>query len=228
VPDAASVPLAVAVARCRDGSRCLPRHRCSGTSATDSTGNGNTGTLQSTAGWAATGKNGAHALSLTGASNSFVDIPTAVIDTSQSYSVSAWVKLNSITGTFQTVASIDGTAISPFYLQLSAAGTFNFTVSDSDSTGSATILVTGGAPVVGTWYHLVGVHDNVANTVTFYLNGVSQGSTAFNAPWKAAGHTTIGRAKWDGNPVDFVNGTIDEVHFYSRLLTQAELTALAS
>ena len=36
----------------------------------------------------------------------------------------------------------------------------------------------------------------------------------------------IGRAKFGGNPVDFLDGTVDQVHLYDRALTDAEVRTL--
>jgi hypothetical protein len=196
----------------------------SGTSAVDSSGNANTGTLQATAGWTA-GKVGANALNLTGATTSWVDVANPVIDSSQSYSVSAWVKLNTLTG-FQTFASIDGTSISPFYLQLSG-GVFDFAQRGNDTTSAPLAQVNGLAPTIGVWYNVVGVYDKSAGTIQLYVNGVSQGTVAAATTWKATGHTTIGRAKWNGAGVDYVNGAIDEVHFYDKAITGVDAAHLA-
>ena len=195
----------------------------SGTSAVDSSGNSNTGTLQATAGWTP-GKVGASALNLTGATTSWVDVASPVIDSSQSYTVATWVKLNSLTG-FQTFASIDGTSISPFYLQLSG-GVFDFGQRGSDNTVATLAQVNGPAPTVGVWYHVAGVYDKTANTISLYVNGVLQGSTTATTAWKATGHATIGRAKWNGAGTDYVNGALDDVRFFDRVLTGAELADL--
>ncbi len=197
----------------------------SGTTAADSSGNANTGTLQAGAGWTA-GRVGPFALNLTGAANSFVAVTPPVIDSSQSYSVAAWVRVNNLTG-FQTIAGIDGAAISPFYLQLQD-GVLQFTVRGSDSTVSTSTTVTGGTATPGDWTHLVAVHDNVADTISIYRDGTLQSSTAFASPWQATGNFVIGRAKWDGTPVDFLNGAVDEVHIYDRALTAAEAANLAA
>jgi hypothetical protein len=202
-----------------------PFEEGTGTTSADATNDHNTATLQAGASWTA-GEVGSYAVSLTGGSTSYVDVPTTAVDTSGSYSVAAWVKLNSLTGN-QTFASIDGTAISPFYLQLEG-GVFAFTTRSADSTGSTATLATGLAPSTGTWYHLVGVYDNSAHTISLYVNGVLQNTVAFSSPWKAAGHTAIGRAKWNGGNVDFVNGAIDDVRMYSTALTKQEAIALAT
>ncbi|WP_232247667.1 LamG-like jellyroll fold domain-containing protein [Kitasatospora azatica] len=202
-----------------------PLDENTGTATADISGDSNNGTLQAGASWT-TGKVGTSAVNLTGASNSWVDVPTTAVDTSGSYSVSAWVKPNSLTGN-QTYASTDGSSISPFYLQLTG-GKFAFTTRSSDSTGSTATQVLGLAPTTGTWYQLTGVYDNSAHTIALYVNGALQGSTAFSSPWKANGHTTIGRAKWNGGNVDFVNGAIDDVRMVPRALNSHEAYALGT
>jgi hypothetical protein len=196
-----------------------------GTSAPDSSGNGNTATLQAGASWA-TGKVGPYALNLSGATNSYATAPGPVVDTSQSYSVSAWVKPSSLSG-IRTFVSMDGNAISPFYLQMNN-GQFQLTTRSSDATASVATTVLGSTAVVGTWYHVAGVYDDVAHTITLYVNGVSQGSAAFTLPWKANGATTVGRAKWNGGNVDFYSGAIDDVRLEGRALSPGEIAALAT
>lgn len=195
-----------------------------GTSAPDSSGNTNHATLAAGASWT-TGKVGPYAVNLTGATNSFVTAPAPVVDTSRSYSVSAWVKPSNLTG-HRTVASMDGSSISPFYLQM-LNGQFLFTTRSNDSTGSVATTLAGSTAVAGTWYHVAGVHDAVARTITLYVNGVAQGSTAFSSPWKADGATAVGRAKWGGANVDFFGGAIDDVRLEGRVLSAGEISALA-
>ncbi|MEO7124217.1 MAG: LamG domain-containing protein, partial [Lacisediminihabitans sp.] len=196
-----------------------------GTRVPDINNHSNTGTLQAGASWT-TGKIGPYAAALSGASNSYVDIPTTDLNTSSSYSVSAWVKLNSVAGN-QTFASIDGTNISPFYLQLEG-GALAFTARNSDSTGSTATIVTGPTAVAGTWYQLIGVYNATAGTVSLYVNGVRAGSAPFTAGWAATGHTEIGRAKWAGKSVDFVNGAIDDVRFIPSAITENQAFALGT
>ena len=196
-----------------------------GTTVSDTSGHLNNGTLQSGAGWT-TGQMGSGALALNGASNSWVDVPTTAIDTSASYTVSAWVQPSNLSGN-QTYASIDGTNISPFYLQLSA-GKLTLTERSSDSTSASYTQVIGPTAVAGTWYQLIGVYDATAGTIKLYVNGVLQGTSAYTSGWKATGHTTIGRAKWNGSNVDFVSGNIDDVQMIPRALTDKEAFAIGT
>ncbi len=197
----------------------------SGTSAADTSGNLNTATLQGAAGWTL-GKTGhSNALNLTGGT-SFATTQFRVAETSESHTMTAWVRLSSLTG-FQTFASIDGTAISPFYLQ-AQNGVFYFSQRTSDSTAAGLVSVAGSTAVVGTWYHVAGVYDKQAGTIQLYVNGVSQGTAVAGTSWSALGSTVIGAAKWNGARVDYVSGSIDDAHFYGRVLTGAEIAALAA
>jgi len=197
----------------------------SGTTAVDYSGKTNTGTLQAGAGWT-TGKVGTGALSVNGTSTGWVDVGGPVINTSQSYTVGAWVKLNNVTG-YQSLVGIDGALASPFYLQTDGStGQFRFSLTNGDTSAPGFSNIYGVTPVAGTWYHLVGVYDKTANTMTFYVNGASQGSMTAPTTWAATGHTAIGRAQYNGTKTDFVNGAIDDVRFYSRALSAAEVAAL--
>ncbi|MEU4290983.1 LamG-like jellyroll fold domain-containing protein [Kribbella sp. NPDC026596] len=42
----------------------------------------------------------------------------------------------------------------------------------------------------------------------------------------STGNTVIGRAKFGGNQVDILDGTVDQVHVYDRALTAAEVRTL--
>jgi hypothetical protein len=198
-----------------------------GGTAADSSGNLNSLTLQAGAGWT-TGRVGPFALNLTGATNSFAATTGSqrVVETNDNLTVAGWVRLNTLTG-HQTIAAIDGTAISPFYLQ-SANGVLTFAQRTSDSTSAGLVQVTGPTAVVGTWYHLAGVYNKQANTIQLYVNGVSQGTATAGTSWTAFGPTIVGAAKWNGARVDFLNGAVDEVRFYGRVLSGSEISTLAA
>jgi hypothetical protein len=71
--------------------------------------------------------------------------------------------------------------------------------------------------------------DSSANTISLYVNGVLQGTASYSTPWTGVlGTTAIGAGEWALSPVDFVNGTIDDVHLYNRTLTSAQISTLAS
>ncbi|MFJ9909606.1 LamG domain-containing protein [Streptomyces sp. NPDC101152] len=143
----------------------------SGTTAADSSGAGHDATLGSGADWTS-GQVGSGAVTVNGTASGSVDVPSPVVDTSGSFTVSAWVKLNKVSG-YQTVVSADGTNISGYYLQLNGTtGKGTFTRRASDSTSAAEVRTDSKAvPAANTWYHLVGVDDGTAGTLTLYVDG---------------------------------------------------------
>ena len=105
-------------------------------------------------------------------------------------------------------------------------GTFSFARLPSDADGTATVVASPTLPVAGTWYHLVGVDDATAGTLTLYVDGQSMGSMAYTGGWTATGNTLIGQGFYSGGPVDFVDGSIDDVEIFSSALSAAQVVAL--
>ena len=194
----------------------------SGLVAVDSVGSNN-GALGGGASFTGDGLIGG-AVGLDG-SDDHVDIGAAVVDTTESYTVSAYVRLDSSSGT-QTVLSQDGNRTSGFFLQ-SEAGRWTFAVpsGDSNSFVAGRALSSSGV-LAGVWAHLVGVHDGEADELRLYVNGEQAGTAAFATPWSATGSLVFGRGKYWGRPVDFLDGRIDEVRTYDRALTSNEIAEL--
>jgi hypothetical protein len=198
----------------------------SGATAVDSSGNGNSGTLRGRASWGV-GEIGSGALNLDGDSG-YVDVPHAVVNTSKSYTVAAWVNLANTSG-WHTAVSIEGGNVSGFYLQYCAdCHAFAFSVLSRDSSAATPIrAAAASAPATGIWYDLTGVYDATNRRIKLYINGALQSTRPFSSAWQASGHTLIGRAKWGGQAVDFWRGRISDVRLYNRALNQQEVQALA-
>lgn len=152
-------------------------------------------------------------------STSTVDTGAGVVDTAGNYSVAAWVKLDSLGG-FATAVSRDGANNSAFFLQYSGADNrFAFSFVGARALAPA-------APQTSRWYHLVGVRDVAAGSLTLYVDGQPAGAANACAGDTGTGNTVIGRAKFGGNPVDFWRGAIDQVHMFDRALPPAEVATL--
>ncbi len=145
------------------------------------------------------------------------------------FSVSAWVNLNSVSG-FQTFVSIDGSNASGFYLQLRGdTGKFAFTRLASDSISAQAFHADAlSAPSTGIWYNLVGVNDVATGQLLLYVNGVLQSTVSYSGGWQANGATVVGAGKFNGARVDFVNGDIDDVHFYNSPLSAADVSLIGT
>ncbi|GLY98536.1 LamG-like jellyroll fold domain-containing protein [Actinoplanes sp. NBRC 103695] len=150
-----------------------------------------------------------------------VDLGAPVLDTSSDYSASAWVKLDKADGAFQTVVSQDGPANSDFFLQYSGQN-------QRWAMSFVGVRALGPAkPDVGRWYHLVGVRDSVKGELRLYVDGELAGSaSACLSTSTPTGNTVIGRGKYGGNPVDYLDGVTDQVHLYDRALSTDEIRTL--
>lgn len=163
----------------------------SGSTATDSSGNGNDGTLSSGAAWAA-GKYG-NALDLN-AANEYAEKDWADFAISD-YSVEFWMKAGTVSSGWRDMVTIQ-----------SETGRFHLDASDNsivwysvDGTGSLDSNV---VPVAGQWYHVVGVHQG--STAKIYVNGELRNTKT------AAASTPSERLKVGTESEIFV-GQIDEV-----------------
>ncbi len=199
----------------------------SGATAADSSGAGHPLTLQGGASWAP-GVVGASALSVNG-SQQYAQSAAPVIDTSQSFTVSAWVYLDNVNG-YQTFLSQDGSQISGFFLQLRGdTHQFAFTRPTYDSPKALGTIATDAAviPQPEEWYHLTGVYDASAQTISLYVNGQLAQTQSYVPNWSADGALAVGRGLYAGNRTDFVSGRIDDVRAYSGALGASAIAQLA-
>lgn len=198
-----------------------------GTNAADSSGRQRPATLMGGAQWT-TGRVGSFALSLAGGTQ-FAQTTTAVVNTSRPYSVTAWVQLSVVDANYRTAVGIDGTMVSAFFLQFrpdSATPGFAFAALPSDAPAAATAIARARtSPLANTWYHVAGVFDGA--NVKLYLNGALQDTQPYATPWIATGSTSIGRSRYSGANADPWQGFIDDVHIFSRALSDAEIGLLA-
>ncbi|MFJ8579510.1 LamG-like jellyroll fold domain-containing protein [Micromonospora sp. NPDC093277] len=193
-----------------------------GTVAVDSSGNGRDAAVSGGATWTDGVTGGA--LHLDG-KDDHAATSGAVLDTSKSFSVSAWARITSKSGN-RGVLSQDGTHRSSFYLQYYSATDrwrWSFPVADSVERPSYVTVDSVSAVPVGEWVHLAGVYDKSAGQIRLYVNGVLQATASYNAAWTGTGPLTIGRALTNDTLVDFFPGDIDEVRAYDRILLPGEL-----
>ncbi len=141
-----------------------------------------------------------------------------VIDTTGSFSVSAWVKLTSTPTHDVAVITQSATTDSAFYLDYEVStGDWDFKFPTADVTNPVLVNVSGPAAVVGAWTHLTGVYDASTNTATLYVNGVAAGSATVT-PIPSSGPLEVGRSLWNGGPADYLPGEISDVRVYSSRL----------
>ncbi|NUO56202.1 MAG: Teneurin-1, partial [Hamadaea sp.] len=150
-----------------------------------------------------------------------------VLDTTQSFTVMAWVKL-SANSAVQSVVSQDASVNSGFELQyLKTENRWSFTrnLTDTTAASSATARSTA-APTLNTWTHLVGVYNAADGKMTLYVNGMAEGTATDTTPIASSGSLAIGRSKYNGAPEAPFGGSIAQVQVYQRPLPASDVSKL--
>ncbi|WP_018684445.1 LamG-like jellyroll fold domain-containing protein [Actinokineospora enzanensis] len=194
-----------------------------GTSVADSSGNDHPLALQS----GATVGNGVATFNGTSSNAAASNV---ALDTSKSFTVSAWARLGTTNGT-GSVLSKDGNTVGSFFLQYRQADDrWTFSMSTADVANNNGAFVKSLAPpTVGAWTHLAAVHDAGAHTISLYVNGVLQGTIPHSPAWNATGPLQVGKYKWwNGTYGSFFNGDIDDVRVWDRVVAADELQTVAA
>ncbi|MGW4896309.1 LamG-like jellyroll fold domain-containing protein [Kitasatospora sp. NPDC004240] len=207
------------------GSVHRPTDRWKLTNASNAIRPANNLTVSGSAAFVADARRGT-VLSLTGAADGLAVTAGPVVDTSRSYSVSAWAYLTG-TGDYATVVGQSGDSVSAFYLQYSKAfNAWTFVSPSSDSTGPASYpaAFANTPPALNTWTHLVATYDASSSTMSLYVNGKLAATAVNSTPWASSGPLTIGSAK-NGNTFP---GRISDVQTWTSALSPAAVASLGS
>jgi RHS repeat-associated protein len=192
----------------------------SGTAVPDASGLGNAGTAGSAVSW--TG----NAATFNG---STAQIATAgpVLDTTGSFTVSAWVNPTTATA-WAAAVSQDATENSGFQLQYDATTSgWAFERKSSDTSDPPTIrAVSSGDATLGSWQYVAATYDASTGLMTLYVNGTAQGTATDPTPYAANGPLVMGRGQYAGATADYFNGSISDVQVYQRVLPAAQVSAL--
>lgn len=160
-----------------------------------------------------------NALELSGSGSAATAGP--VFATDDSFTVSAWVRLTTV-AVDQTVVSAAGQQATGMRLRYSASEQkFGFLMMNSDTADTTWRALYGGpVPVVGTWYHLVGVYDIAAAQMRLYVSGGLVGTKSRPAsPWNATGPLVIGATGTAaGARSQRLQGAIDDVLVWQGVL----------
>ncbi|GLY94136.1 LamG-like jellyroll fold domain-containing protein [Actinoplanes sp. NBRC 103695] len=149
----------------------------------------------------------------------------STVRTDQSFTVSAWARLDAVDGWSREVVSQDGGRVSGFFLGYDGdARKWRFqmpkTGKDDDTFDG---VAAGAAPVQGAWTHLAGSYDASRQEIRFYVNGQLQGSAKKTTAWHGDGAVQFGRAWWNGNPTNGFLGAIDDVKAFDRVLSDGRV-----
>ncbi|MHC0429842.1 LamG domain-containing protein [Streptomyces sp. O3] len=194
----------------------------------DRSGGGRTLAPGSGASW--TSRRAGGELSLDGTSGAYA-ATASVLDTAAPFTVSAWVRLADDPESpakpenIYTAVSQDGDTTSRFLLQYEPnSRTWAFKVRDADQSTKVTAFAAEPA-VLGRWTHLAGVWDGTE--IRLYVDGELNGTAATAVGWAATRGFNVGRAKWNGSPVNRFKGAVDDVRAYDRVLSAEEIALVS-
>jgi hypothetical protein len=187
----------------------------SGTTATDSSGANNPGTINGPA-WSATGKFGS-ALSFDGV-NDIVTVPDAnSLDLTNGMTLEAWVR-PTVVNSWRTIMLKERTGGLVYAMygntDTNRPSAHSFIgASEFDTRGTAALAA-------NTWTHLAATYDGL--NLRLYVNGAQVSSRALTGSMAAS----TGALRIGGNSIwqEWFSGLIDEVRVYNRALTAAEVT----
>jgi hypothetical protein len=197
-------------------------NEASGNSAADASGGGKTAAVAGAAAFVP-GKVG-NAVDFN-AAGQYVSLPAGLLSTTREFTVATWVRLDTI-GTWSRLFDFGtGTTINMFFTPRSDAGTARFAITTGGSAKQERINAPAPLPV-GAWTHVAvtisggtGIlyinRAEVARTSGMMLTPASLGNTTQN--W-------IGRSQYTADP--YLDGKVDDLRFYSRALSAAELATL--
>jgi fibronectin type 3 domain-containing protein len=185
----------------------------SGTTAVDSSGNNNTGTLVNSPTWVAPGKVGPADLLFTAANTQLVSVSDAAsLDPTNGLTISAWVNAGNWSGNRRILQKGDG---DNQYRLLAEGGVLKF-----DLSGVGTLTTT--LPTAGTWVHVAGTWNG--STMVIYFNGVSKASQAASGTNGTTSNAlTIGAKNGSSTAGDYFQGMLDDVRVYNRGLSASEI-----
>ncbi|MFI0162959.1 LamG-like jellyroll fold domain-containing protein [Streptomyces sp. NPDC017095] len=156
------------------------------------------------------------------------DVP--VLDTSTSFSVSTWVKLDTVPDHAAVAITQPGNNSPGFELYYSAGldrWVFSQHTSDTLNSGSVTVKAsTAGGVKADEWTHLVGTYSAGSDELKLYINNQLAGTTSYSTPWDARRGLQFGAASLNGKRTNYFPGVIDEVQIFDKPLTAAEVTQL--
>lgn len=205
-----------------------------GTSAADSSGNGNTGTLSGGAVWEPSGGKLGGDLALNGIDGAVTVPETASINITRPITISAWIKRTvPMADTEQNAIvfkAVSGNYRYYFFYTYDAGYGYGMGYKLAFIPGSGGNVNSAWIPYftpTGQWQHVAVSFDAATNLVSLYFNGVLIGTTIDPVSGGyPAGTGPLSLGVRADSSSRYLNGDIDDVRIYNRVLSANEVAAL--
>jgi hypothetical protein len=191
-----------------------------GTIASDSSGNGNDGTIMGNSIWRPTGGRIAGALDFDGRS-AFVRVAqTKKLNFAPgSFAVSAWVNPREVGGRLQALVEYDRTGANRFGMWIDTNSRFQFRVGSTTLSSQQSLRT-------GAWYLLTGVFDSATRQMTVYVNGLFDRAGAVTGGYTMPDSAKLTMGVRGSEDSEFFNGLLDDVRIYGSALAAQDVQSL--
>jgi hypothetical protein len=175
-----------------------------------------------------TGGIAGNAVSLDGASTSFVNMGSSVPGfTTGDFSLVAWIKTTSAAESAVVASKHDAGFLNGYILSVNASSTYGqankaFFYNSTNPGGEATSTSTVND---GTWHQLVGVRT-AGSSIQIYVDGVLERTVASQPMIGNSAAFLVGGVNFSGTPTGLFTGLVDDVQIYSSALSTANVQFL--
>jgi hypothetical protein len=159
---------------------------------------------------------------------------TAVVDTSHTFSVAAWVRPRILAGQSNdmTVVSQSGSGAPGFELglfRISGNSYWGFRMFETSASNSPVRLVRAASATTtasnDVWIHVAGVYDRAALKMRLYVNGALVGEADHPVtPWPSTGTFTVGHGYANGVAATPFTGAVADLQIFDRILVPQDFT----
>ena len=193
-----------------------------GLSLRDWSGSQNNGTLIGGPTWGVT--DGRQALSFDGGYD-YVDAGnSSSLDLLDNFTILAWIKRTGFPAHPMIVVKGNSHANNNYQFFLNHVEGYKIALWFSDSSSDWSTIYANTIVSSNVWHHVVAVYNNSTNTVTFYLDGIADGTkTIAGTPLAKTPSLRIGSRA----PDFYFSGQIDDTRIYNRALSPNEIRLLA-
>jgi len=199
-----------------------------GTTLGDASSGNHPVTLHGSTGWTAPTED-TPAVNFTNG-NSYGAAAGPVLDTQQSFTVSAWAKLDDLTD-FSAVVSQQATHTSGFQIRYSPdvkAWIFGMPTVDGTGDNYQWAYVQNTVQQTGQWTHVAGVYDAATHQVSLYVNGQLLAQHAITTVIPASGPFLIASTYYGDALTASFHGSVSDVQAYQTALSASEIAQMHS
>ncbi|WP_370348267.1 ricin-type beta-trefoil lectin domain protein [Catenulispora sp. EB89] len=149
-----------------------------------------------------------------------------VVDTTKSFTVSAWVNLATVgTGT-QTMLVQQGTTNSAFYLEYNGSN-WQFAMPTTDNASPTWTRITStNAAAVGAWTHLIATYDSTSGRMALYVNGAPNSTGTIANSIASTGIFAMGRGFIGGVVNNRFKGSMADVRVFQQTVSDSQAASV--